>query len=306
MIAAVAPRVLITGATGFIGLPAVRAAVARGCDVHAVSRTLPREPVDGVTYHDLDLLGSTDVARDLIHDIAATHLLHLAWYAEPGAFWTSPENFRWARATLSLAEAFMNGGGRRLVGAGTCAEYDWSFGYCREDVTPCVPATPYGIAKDATRRLLEAEARARKVSFAWGRIAFLYGPGEHPERLVASVIRALLRGETARTTHGRQIRDFLHVADVADALVALLLSSVEGAVNIGSGEPVAIRTLLDIIGTEMNGTGQLAVGALPPRDEPPLLVSDVRRLRESVGWMPRHTLRSGLSDTIEWWRRSLA
>ncbi len=299
------PRVVITGATGFIGAPAVRAAIRRGCEVHAISHSMPREPEEGVIQHQIDLLGGEEGVRKRIAEIGATHLLHLAWCAEPGTFWTSPENVRWVRATSSLAEAFSAASGTRFVGAGTCAEYDWRFGFCSEDVTPCEPATPYGIAKDTTRRLLDAQLRAAQVSFAWGRVAFLYGPREHPDRLVASVIRSLLLGEIARTTHARQIRDFLHVDDVADALVALLLSDVEGAVNIASGEPVAIRTLLDFIAEEIGGSGHLAIGTLSPREEPSLIVADVRRLRELVGWTPRFTLESGLRDTIDWWRAGI-
>jgi nucleoside-diphosphate-sugar epimerase len=75
-------------------------------------------------------------------------------------------------------------------------------------------------------------------SSAWGRIFFLYGPHEHPDRLVASVIRSILAGQPARTSHGRQIRDYLYADDVADAFVAVLdrgAQGVSGPYDIGTG-----------------------------------------------------------------------
>src|SRR5207245_614301 len=82
--------------------------------------------------------------------------------------------------------------------------------------------------KLALASLLEAYAGQTGLSQAWARIFFLYGPREHPKRLVSSVIRSLLRGERARCSHGQQIRDYLHVEDAAGALVALLESEVTG------------------------------------------------------------------------------
>ena len=284
---------LITGASGFLGAHALELAAARGLTVHAPSSKT------------LDLLDDLSVVRDRVAAIGATHLLHLAWYAAPGKFWTSEENYRWVGATMALAQGFADGGGRRIVAAGTCAEYDWSLGggKCVEATTPCAPATPYGVAKDATRRLLESFTRQRGVGFAWGRIFFPYGPGEHPDRLVPSVVRSLLTGGKASVTEGLQERDFLHVRDAASAFVALLLSEVEGAVNVGTGEAVRVRDLVETIARELHGEERVLYGVLPMREnDPPLLVADARRLREEAGWTPRYDLASGVKDTIAYWK----
>ena len=285
-------KLLLTGASGFIGAHARELASARGLDVVAPSS------------EELDLLGN-DV-RERVAGIGASHLLHLAWYAVPGKFWTAEENFRWAGATMALVEGFADGGGERLVAAGTCAEYDWHFGMCNEQATPCEPATTYGIAKDATRRLVEAFAKQRGLSAAWGRIFFPYGPGEHPDRLVPSVIRALLREEKALVTEGTQARDFLHVRDTADAFVSLLMSDATGPVNIGSGKAVAVRDVVNLIARELNAEDRVVYGAMPMRpNEPKLLVADAGRLRRDVQWTPQHDLASGIKDTIEWWKKEL-
>lgn len=262
---------------------------ARGFEVQAPGR------------HELDVLDSAATAR-FVEELRPTHLLHLAWYAEPGAFWESPENERWLTASIALLEAFTASGGARAVIAGTCAEYDWSGdGILSEQHTPLAPQTAYGKAKDALR----GAAADLDLSLAWGRIFFLYGPHEDERRLVASVTRALLAGTPARTTHGRQVRDFLHVADVGDAFAALVDSRVEGAVNVASGEGVAVADIVQRLAELAGRPDLLELGALEAASgEPPLLVADVGRLRDEVGWRPSRSLDEGLRDTVEWWRAS--
>ena len=100
--------------------------------------------------------------------------------------------------------------------AGSCAEYDWSAGRCEETTTLLRSASIYGANKNKLRARVEAIARETGLSVAWGRMFFLYGPHEHPQRLVASVIRSLLARLPARCSSGIQQRDFLHVQDARD------------------------------------------------------------------------------------------
>ena len=299
-----ARTVLVTGATGFIGRNVIEPLRRRGFDVHALVRRgiVPDLPADRL--HPADLL-ERDGARDMFARIRPSHLLHLAWFAVPGEYWTSLENHRWVRASLELLQAFAAEGGQRVVMAGTCAEYDWTSGHCVENVTPLRPSTLYGVCKLETGERVLADAPGVGVSAAWGRIFFLYGPHEDPRRLVPSVAASLLRGERAACTHGNQTRDFLHVSDVAGAFAALLDSQVSGAVNIASGEPVAVRDVIMGV-AERVGRPDLVDLGTRPMTEPMVLTADVRRLRDEVGWVPRYGLGSGLDDTVEWWRRRIS
>jgi len=297
-------RVLLTGAGGFIGAQAMAPLLHRGYQVHAVhSRThVPVNAPPEVIWHRADLMDQ-DVVTALMDRIRPSHLLHFAWYVQPGQFWNSAENFRWVAASLGLLRAFSANGGRRVVMAGTCAEYDWAGGLLEENSTPLAPRTPYGVCKHALRLLLDSYAETNELSVAWGRIFFLYGPREYPQRLVASTIGNLLAGQPALCSEGSQRRDFLHVADVAAAFVALLDSSVRGPVNIASGQPVAIKDLVLQIGDLLGRRDLIRIGALPSKEnEPAELVGAVRRLGDEVGWSPSYSLESGLGETVAWWR----
>lgn len=300
--------VLLTGATGFIGRHALAPLVARGYQIHAVTtqRQLTLASDSVVTWHVVDLLESTQMCAlvDIIHPDS---LLHFAWYVEPGKFWNSAENLRWMEASMALMRAFVDAGGRRMVLAGTCAEYDWSQDVvCIENKTPLRPATLYGVGKNALRQVAEAFAASAGLSCAWGRIFSPYGPGEHPRRLVASVINSLLRGEAAPCSHGEQLRDYMLTADIADAFVALLDCQVGGPVNIASGVPVSIKDLVYMIADQLRRPELIHLGALAAaKDEPLILAADATRLQSEVNWSPRFDLAAGIAQTIAWWRSHL-
>lgn len=297
-----AERVLVTGATGFIGTHVLAPLVEAGYEVHAVSSRPPSgDARPDVTWHRSDLLADPE---EVVARVAPSRLLHLAWDAEHGRFWTSTENLRWVAATLGLVQAFAKAGGRRAVVAGTCAEYDWTAGQdsLAEDA-PRAPTTLYGAAKNATWEVLEAAADELGVEVAWGRVFFLYGPGEDERRLVASVARALTHGRRAQTGSGEQLRDLMHVTDVAGAFAALTSSQVTGAINVASGEGHRLREVIERIGSETGRPDLLDIGALPPRaGDPARLVADPTRLLSEVGFRPRIPLSQGLAETVEWWR----
>ncbi|MDQ3639910.1 MAG: NAD(P)-dependent oxidoreductase [Actinomycetota bacterium] len=298
-------RALVTGASGFIGRHLVNRLIERGYEVHLVGRHPLHESLGGASWRSADLLDPA-ATRELVQRVRPTHLLHLAWCAEPGRFWTDPENIRWVEATLHLVRRFREAGGERAVVAGSCAEYDLSYGFCSEQHTPLRPNTLYGAAKHATQAVLSGAAPVLGLSVAWGRVFFLYGPGEHPSRLVSSVTACLLRGEPAQCSHGRQLRDFLHVDDVASAFVHLLDSQVQGPVNIGSGTPVSVGAVAARLAEVIGRPELLQHGAVPtPADDPPLIVADARRLQHEVGWRAQWTLESGLEAAVDWWRAEL-
>lgn len=291
-------RVLVTGATGYIGRHAVPALCAAGHEVHALTRQ--GHALRGCTAHAGDLL-SPGVPEAVIATVLPESVLHIAWEATPGVYWTSPDNPAWARATRALALAARAHGAQRFVGVGSCAEYDWTSGHCEEGVTAERPATPYGQAKlDACHAVMAASQSG--FSSAWGRVFFLFGGDEHPSRLVPSVALAIRRGEPALCSHGDQVRDFLHVQDVAGALVTLLHSSVEGVVNIASGTSHTVREVIEGLAQRLGHPELIRLGARATH-EPPALTASAQRLRGEVGWQPSLSFDAARDAAADYWRR---
>ena len=294
-------RLLVTGASGFIGRRTLGLLSSRGFEVHAVARRPLPQSAD-VRWHAADVLDPGQ-RRSLVERVRAKHLLHLAWYGIPGSLWTATENASWVAATIGLAQEFAHAGGERMVLAGTCAEYDWSGPQPLHEDASSAPGMFYGVCKESAGRIVAGLGANLGFEVARGRVFFLYGPQEDERRLVSGVARGLVCGERVATSTGEQVRDFLHVDDVAGAFAAIAGWGVTGIVNIGAGQGVTVRRVIDLVAAEAGRPDLLDVGALPLRPgEPPEIVASTRRLNEEVGYVPQIALEEGLAATVAWWR----
>ena len=294
-------KVVVTGATGFLGRNVVALLDPSVYEVHAITRRHEPAADEGVavSWHQADVVVDPRL-HGLLRDIRPEVLLHLAWLGGSGADrYASAENDLWADASLALIEEFGTAGGRRAVLAGSVVEWGSVAGTLRED-TPAVPTSAYGSAKLA---LANAALAHSAVKVAVGRVFFAYGPHEDPNRLVPAVVRALLRAEPIALSSGAQIRDFLHAQDVANAFLGLLEVQTTGFVNIGSGIGISVRAVAGEIGRQLGREDLLQFGARPDGpDQAPIWVADNTLLRCATGWAPRFDLRTGLADCIQWWR----
>jgi nucleoside-diphosphate-sugar epimerase len=246
-----------------------------------------------------------DRVTELIRAIAPTHLLHTAWDVTHNKYWTASANLDWLQASKYLLSAFFAQGGRRAIGVGSCAEYDWTATGFDEYMTPLKPATDYGKSKVALFRAFESHCN-QNASTAWARLFFPFGPGEQVGRLLPSVITSLLNGRPADCTAGHQVRDFLYVADVGRALAAILDSGIDGPINIGTGHGIYLRDLIMATAEQVGRPDLVRLGALPMRDgDPPFLVAETRRLRHEVGFVPTTSLREAIGLTISYWTDQL-
>ncbi len=229
-------------------------------------------------------------------------LVHLAWYAEPGKYLWDQRNVRDMTSSLELFELAQQCGVSRIVGIGSCLEYEASRGYF-DECSPLGPQSLYASAKAGLFLVASGWAKQSGVSFAWCRLFYEYGPAEDTRRLVPSIVLGLLDSETVEIRSGNLVRDYLHVDDVAEAIVATAASDYTGAINIGSGRPVFIEDIARCIGRQMNRedllrfdqTGSGSAG-------PPFVCANTAQLRNLGSWHPRYSLDQGLAATIDWWR----
>ena len=294
-------RVLVTGAAGFIGRHCTELLTSVADELHLVTSRKVSATLPHGIWHQCDLL-SQDQARLLVERVRPTHLLHLAWEATPPDYWISPKNLSWVRASLDLLGTFQQQGGERAVIAGTCAEYDWNHGKCRENETPLIPTTVYGKSKAALYFAAEALAQSSGLPLAWGRVFYTFGPGEYPSRLVPSIIRSLIENKPFLCRHPSAVLDFLYVDDLADAFVTLLRSNVSGAVNLASGAPIRLGDLARDLAREMGKESLLQLRDKDEEGHVDVISADTNCLNNLVGWRPKIGTQEGMSRTIRWLR----
>lgn len=269
-------RILLTGSTGFVGRAVTR-------QLHRAGHTLCHVVRQGSAGR-ICVWGNEDKAVE-VQDVFALSVdwwaeisrgydlvLHMAWYAEPGKYQTSLKNLQCISGTMALAEGVQQAGVPRFVGLGTCLEYDLSSGTAGPD-TPLDPHSPYAAAKAACAVALQKTLPQAGVSFLWARLFYLYGAGEDPRRLVASLHSNLAAGRPVELSAGTQVRDFMDVDEAAALLIQDALSGRTGISNICSGSGTSVRSIAERIADQYGRRDLLVFGARPDNpDDPPCVI----------------------------------
>lgn len=297
-------KILISGARGFIGRHLLAELLERGHELHALTRSLTDElsssAHERLCWHELNLSAPELVRRKML-DVRPEACVHLAWTTEPGRYLDDVKsNLQLLNDSLVLMQSLSEAGCQQLIALGSCAEYRLPPTEQKlAETADLDPQTIYAASKVAARLLMQQLSRNTGTRFCWGRLFYLFGPGEDRQRLVPGVMAALLAGRVLPTSHGEQIKDYLYVKDAASAIATLLEKRAEGDFNICSGGGTKIRSLLMALEKIVGREGLIHYGALPPRAwDPPFVVGDSSRLC-ALGWQPQYTLESGLRDYYE-------
>jgi dTDP-6-deoxy-L-talose 4-dehydrogenase (NAD+) len=269
-------RVLLTGASGFVGRQILKHLLNQDFEVDLVIRN-----ESNIELEDIAKCASVVFTNDLFAENEGwwvktfeniDTVIHAAWFTKPGEYLESPKNYECMQGTLKMARGSIDAGVRRFIGIGTCFEYDLNYELLTFD-TPLKPATPYARAKVSTFKGLTELFSAGGVEFAWCRLFYLYGEGENSKRLVPYIRSMLEMDAEVELSDGNQIRDYLDVQEAGRLIVGVARSASQGPINICSGIPITVRELAEGIAVKSGKQELLRFGARPNlKSDPPRIV----------------------------------
>ena len=265
-------RILITGASGFVGRQ-----VLKYLTTENVSLTLVVREDKELLFANNSMVESIIFTKDLFTETdewwanvlnRIDTIIHLAWYVQPGKYLDAPQNIDCLIGTLNLAKGSIRAGVRRFIGIGTCFEYDLSQGVLTVE-TRLKPLTPYASAKVALYIALSSWLTENSIEFSWCRLFYLYGEGENEHRLAPYVHKQLQNGEIVELTSGKQIRDYLDVSEAGARIAQIALGVQTGPMNICSGNPITVREFVENIADKYEARHLLRFNVMPDRVNDP-------------------------------------
>ena len=296
-------KIFITGASGFVGARVARLLIEDGRDVALLLRESSN------TWRVDDLLGKCTVIRGSFFDcnlfrqeitsFAPQAVIHIAWDGVKGADRDGSTQMRNLTASIDLFNLAQEVGCRNFIGLGSQAEYGLMGGRISEGA-PTNPVSIYGATKLATGVVLDRASIVLGMRFAWLRLFSSYGSGDDGAWLLPYVINTLLKEQVPIVTKGEQIWDYIHVDDVAGAIIATLDSQARGIFNLGSGTAYPLRSIIEQVRDRINPLLPIEFGGLPySKDQVMHLESDISSLTRATGWRPKISLTNGISDLVE-------
>lgn len=301
-------KVVITGATGMIGIHLIQIFIQHDIYVYAIVhkgspkiKNIPKHSLVKIIECDLDKIGTLTLKIKEQCDA----FYHLAW---AGTFGESRndlasqiDNIKFSLETVKVANQL---GCKIYIGAGSQAEYGRVMVPLNENV-PCFPENGYGIAKFCVGKMTNLECQKYGIRHNWVRILSVYGPLDGEKTLISTVINKLLKGEVVNVSKGEQIWDYLYCEDCAQALY---LIGEKGKPNttycLGSGNAKPLKEYIEIIKEIVNPCGIINYGAVPYSEKQVMyLVADIMNLQKDVGFEPKTNFREGIRKTLNFYDR---
>ncbi len=274
-------KILVTGATGFIGNHVIQTLLRLNHDIIATSRNMEKARkfswFDKVTYIPADL---NENRENYFHFFEEPEIvIHLTWEGLPNY----KDLFHFEKNLMSQYDFLRNliiHGLKKLCVTGTCFEYGMQNGCLSEEMNTN-PVTPYGLAKDCLRKFLEILHQKCNYSLTWIRLFYMYGNGQSEKSLLSQLEAAIQRGDKSfNMSGGEQLRDYLPVEKVAENIVSIVLQDrIQGIINCCSGKPISIRKFVENFLEERQADIRLNLGYYPyPDYEPMAFWGDSRKL----------------------------
>lgn len=289
-------KVLLTGATGFIGKNAIEPLIRLGYEVFATK--LPDDKVENNKVHwvNCNLFNSDDI-KQIFAEIKPRYLLHFAWDTRPEIYLEDNSNFEFLKASLDMLKFFKENGGKRAVFAGTCFEYQFGTEMLYED-SPRNPQTTYAKCKNYLNELASLYCKNNDISFGWGRIFYVYGKNENIRRLTGKIIKHLKDNKKFIVPNSQLVKDYMYTKEIAKAFVEFLDSNIEGDVNICTGEGISLGDYCKKIAKKMGKMHLLQLWE-EPTPEATFVVGSNEKLKIEVGFIPAYSIDAALDEIIE-------
>lgn len=305
-------KVLVTGATGFVGACLTENLVWEGNDVYIFVRNNSNKwrlnkVLKDITVLNVDLCTESDVNR-AIRYLKPDIVFHLATY---GGYPYQQETDKIIKTnflgTINLVNSCLQSDFQCFVNVGSSSEYGPKSKPMRESDL-LEPINTYGVTKSAATLYCQMIAKTQKKPIVTARLFSPYGYYEDKSRLVSSVIISCLLGENPKLASGNAVRDFIFIEDTIELLKIISKSANVGGkiYNVGSGKQHSVRQMVETI---IKLTGAKVIpewGSLPDRkSDTPKWEADLTLVRQDFNWEPRFSLESGVLKTIEWYKDNL-
>tara|TARA_B110000503_G_scaffold141577_1_gene235528 strand:+ start:1111 stop:1950 length:840 start_codon:yes stop_codon:yes gene_type:complete len=268
-------KILITGATGFVGQHILTALSNYNIEITLIVRE-GKEGQVKLLPNVTKIISTKNLFKESVewwtkHCTKIDRVLHLAWYADK-QYLQSPKNIDCLMGSLNFAKGAIQAEVKKFIGVGTCFEYELSKENISVD-TPLKPSSIYGATKAALYLTLSHWLPASSVELAWCRLFYLYGAGDNPDKLVPYLRSRLEKNKKVELTSGTQIRDYLNVSDACNKIAEIVIGGQVGPINICSGIPITVRQLAEQISDEYGKRELLNFGTRPDNFvDPPCVV----------------------------------
>jgi len=300
-------RVLLSGATGFIGSYILQILIAQSIPVSIILRKNSNTWRIANLLNKVTVINEAEEESDMITEVvkfAPDVLINVSWFGVENKYNNDQkqleENLKLTQKLFTIAKLTNI---KSFVATGSQAEYG-PRNAVLDETAPTLPSTLYGVAKLSAYHLLRTLCEKEKIRFAWLRIFSTYGPKDNPDWFVPYLISQLLNGEVPKLTKGEQQWDYLYVKDAANAIIEVAKNNnAFGVFNLGSGQINSVRYLAETIRDTINPNLSIDFGSIPYRQDQVMhLQADISRLKNEIHWQPKVDLKTGIENTIEWYK----
>lgn len=288
-------RILVTGMTGLIGKELIEPLKNKGFEIYAI--TIEEPSSDNGIFWIKGNLFDENFIRTTMEKFKPSYLLNMAW-TTVGDYLSSDINYSFLIAGINLLKYFHIYGGKRAIYVGTCFEYEFSTSTLSETTPLNTNKSVYTFCKNKLNECAEYFCKTHDISYGYGRIFYVYGHNEDKSRLTGMILHNLSNNQIVEIKNADLIKDYIYSKDIANAFVEFIDSSVEGIVNICSGEPITIGDYASLIAKKMSKENLLILKN-EPSTQPKSIVGDNSRLVNEVCYRPKYTLEQGIDEILK-------